>query len=85
MDFALVGGREFTLQQDRDHEFLASVLGGTQLKASATTFPGASITVVTVVVVAPPRTWTKMATRRCTRTARRRRSPGHTLREIVAA
>jgi predicted membrane protein len=49
MDFALVGGREFTLQQDWDHEFLASVLGGTHVKASATTFPGASITVVTVV------------------------------------
>ena len=49
MDFALVGGREFTLQQDWDHEFLASVLGGTHVKASATTFPGARITVVTVV------------------------------------
>ncbi|HEY5120774.1 MAG TPA: hypothetical protein VII84_04285 [Acidimicrobiales bacterium] len=49
MDFALVGGRQFTLQQDWGHDFLASVLGGTRVKTSATTFPGASITVVTVV------------------------------------
>ena len=49
MDFALVGGRQFTLQQGWGHEVLASVLGGTRVKAPATTFPGASITVFTVV------------------------------------
>lgn len=49
MDFALVGGRQFTLQQGWGHEVLASVLGGTRVKAPATTFPGASITFVTVV------------------------------------
>jgi len=49
MDFALVGGRQFTLQQDWNHEFLASVLGGTRVRASATTSTDANITVVTVV------------------------------------
>lgn len=49
MDFALVGGREFTLQQGWGHEVLWTVLGGTHVTALATTSPGASITVVTVV------------------------------------
>ena len=49
MDFALVGVRQFTLQRGWGHEVLASVLGGTRVKAPATTVPGASITVVTVV------------------------------------
>ena len=49
MDFALVGGRQTTLPQDWGHEVLASVLGGTHITASTTTFPGASITVVTVL------------------------------------
>jgi|ERR1035437_7622986 hypothetical protein len=49
MDFALIGGRQFTLQQGWGHEVLASVLGGTHVTAPATTFPGASITVVTIV------------------------------------
>jgi hypothetical protein len=49
MDFALVGGRQFTLQPGWGHEVLASVLGGTYVKALATTSPSASITTVTVV------------------------------------
>jgi hypothetical protein len=49
MDFALVGGRQFTLQQGWGHEVLASVLGGTHVIAPATAFPGANLTVVTVV------------------------------------
>lgn len=49
MDFALVGGRQFTLQQGWQREVLASVLGGTRVKATATDFLGATITVFTLV------------------------------------
>lgn len=49
MDVALVGGRQFMLQQDGGHEVFASVLGGTYVNASTTTSPSASVTVISVV------------------------------------
>ncbi|HEY5110830.1 MAG TPA: hypothetical protein VII67_00710 [Acidimicrobiales bacterium] len=49
MDFALVGGRQFTLQQGWGHEVLASVLGGTRVIAPVTSIPGANLTVITVI------------------------------------
>jgi hypothetical protein len=49
MDFVFVGGRDTTLPLGWGHEVLTSILGGTHVKVSATTFAGASITVVSVV------------------------------------